>query len=535
MKFVAPWATGYAFTALALFGCSSDASSDTPNTGAQGTAGSATGGQGNGTETPDYEAAFPQDSVPTLNLTIAAEDWQRMLDDMTALAGDFGAGSLGTPMGAAGPDAGPGGAQLPAELLTACEGMAAGDPCTAELAGVQISGACTVSAGNTICQPASDGQGGLPDVAGGGLGGADLISATPIYVEASVEFKGRHWEHVGLRFKGNSSLASSWSGGSYKLPMRLNFDHFDDVYPETKKQRFWGFEQLSLSNGWSDPSLVRDKLGTDIFGDFGVPVPATAFYRVVVDHGEGPVYFGLYTAIELPSDHSFLDRSFGGHDGNLYKPEGTGATWSVFDTATLGKENHEDEADFSDASALFDALHADRTDSAAFRAGLEQRLNVDGFLRWLALNTLIQDFDTYGSMSHNYYLYADSADAGRFEWIPWDHTFAFGGAIGMGEALRLDLATVTDQWPLIRFLMDDAVYGAHYRELVAEAASAYSKFAESHFQAAHDLIAEFVVGPNGEIEQHTLLASPEEFETAHTTLLAHPAQRAAAAASFADQ
>ena len=58
-------------------------------------------------------------------------------------------------------------------------------------------------------------------------------------------------------------------------------------------QRFFGFRSLSLSNGWSDPALVRDKLGTDIFREAGLDVPATAFYRVFVDHGTGPIYFGL--------------------------------------------------------------------------------------------------------------------------------------------------------------------------------------------------------------------------------------------------
>jgi len=138
-------------------------------------------------------------------------------------------------------------------------------------------------------------------------------------------------------------------------------------------------------------------------------------------------------------------------------------------------------------------------------------------------------------MSHNYYLYTLPTDDQRFQWIPWDHTFAFGGDGGIGQALPLDLATVTEQWPLIRFLMDDAVYFARYRELVAEAATTYSSFAERHFQSAHDLIAEFVVGANGEIAQHTLLSSPEAFEAAHVALRSRPAERAAQAKTFANE
>ena len=256
-------------------------------------------------------------------------------------------------------------------------------------------------------------------------GSVDLLPRTPIYADCDVATADRTWQHVGIRFKGNSSLAMPWMQGVWKLPFRLKFDKYEDTYPETKNQRFYGFQSLGLSNGSMDPSLLRDKLGTEVFVNAGIPAPATAFYRVFVDHGDGPTYFGLYTGIELPSDESFLDTHFGGHEGNLYKPDGTGAQWATYDEATLEKENNEAAADFSDALGLYDALHADRTDAAAWRKGLEARLDVDGFLHWLALNTVIQDWDTYGKMPHNYYLYADPAHDGRFSWIPWDHTFAF--------------------------------------------------------------------------------------------------------------
>jgi spore coat protein H len=106
---------------------------------------------------------------------------------------------------------------------------------------------------------------------------------------------------------------------------------YEDAYPETKNQRFYGFKALSQLNGWSDASLTRDKLGTELFVNAGVQAPATAFYRIFIDHGEGATYFGVYTAIEFVSDNSFLDSAFGDHNGNLYKPEGTGAQWAHWD------------------------------------------------------------------------------------------------------------------------------------------------------------------------------------------------------------
>ncbi len=508
--------TGVSSTALATtaeVSTSASTSASAPTTGDSAT-GTDTGEPEPPPGPPDYDQAFPQDRVARIYLTIAPADWQAMLVDMTDMAGEFGAGMGG------------GGMMPPPELDAACEGLVAGDACVVDFNGQMLAGTCTELLGmGLMCFP-EDGPGMMG-------GGTDLLPRTPIYVECDVAVEGDLWRHVGVRFKGNSSLSSAWGQGVYKLPLRLNFDKFEDQHPEIENQRFYGFESLSLSNGWSDPSLVRDKLGTDVFARAGVPAPASAFYRVFIDHGDGPIYFGLYTGIELPTDESFLDAKFGGHDGNLYKPDGTGASFAVWDAASLGKENNEDAADFSDVQALFDALHADRSDAAAWRAGLEATLDVEGFIHWLALNTVIQDWDTYGRMAHNYYLYADPALGGRLRWIPWDHSFAFSSSGSFAAPLDLALAEVDEQWPLIRFLLDDPVYAAQYRERVAAAAATeYTPASAVEFTAARDLIAPHVIGADGELPDYTFLTSDDQFTAAHAGLLEHVLARQAAVAEF---
>jgi spore coat protein H len=514
-----------ALSVVPLYGCSgSEANSGTGGSG--GTGGG--GGAEEIKEEPDYARAFPQDRVPRLDVTIPQANWQAMVDDMTGLLGAFGVGGMGGPGGPGGPG---GGMMPPQEIFDACDGLAAGDACKVSLMGMEVSGKCSDLQGALACFP-SGGPGGGPGGPGGEVGGGiDLIGGTPIYVECDVATEDRSWHHVGIRFKGNSSLGMPWRQGIWKLPLRLTFDKFDDTYPETKVQRFYGFKALGLSNGSADQSLLREKLGTDVFGNAGIPAPATAFYRIFIDHGDGPTYFGLYTGIELPSDDAFLDTHFDSHKGNLYKPDGAGAQWATWNADSLGKENHEDEADFSDAQALFDALHADRTDASAWRAGLESRLDVSGFLHWLALNTVIQDWDTYGRMAHNYYLYADPGKGGQFQWIPWDHSFAF--ASGMG-AMSLSMAEVTDQWPLIRYLLDDPEYLKVYQGYVAQAAEKeYAPAAaEARFQAAHDLIKPYVVGPEGEIKGYTFLSSDTAFDDALAALIAHTKQRQGDVAAY---
>lgn len=554
IRFLAYTITVAAMAAGALQGCGDSEPAEgagagtATGSGGGGAGGGGTGGAGGDTakEDPDYAAAFPQDRVPRLDITISPENWQAMLDDMTALLGAFGEGGMGGPGpggpggqggggagGGGGGPGGPGGFTPPQELFDACSGLAQGDACTAMIMGSEVAGTCDPwTDGNLFCKP-SGGPGGP-----GGGGGVDLIENTPIYVECDVATEDRQWRHVGVRFKGNSSLAMSWSAGVYKLPLRLNFDKFEDDYPEIKDQRFYGFKNLSLSNGTQDQSLLRDKIGTEVFASAGLPAPATAFYRVFIDHGDGPTYFGLYTGVELPSDKVFLETHFENDEGNVYKPDGAGATWATWDTETLGKDSNEDEADYSDAQALFDALHADRTDAAAWRAGLEARLDVEGFLRWLALNAVIQDWDQYGQMPHNYYLYANPDAGNRFSWIPWDHTFAFatGGGFG-GGGLSLSMDEVSADWPLIRFLLDDPVYLDVYRGYVAQAAQVEYEpaAAEARFRAAHELIAPYVVGPEGEIEGYTFIQSEASFNDSLDALIAHANARQADVAAYLGQ
>jgi spore coat protein CotH len=73
-------------------------------------------------------------------------------------------------------------------------------------------------------------------------------SSNPVYVPCSVFYEGREWYYVGIRFKGNSSLRTVFSAGIKKMPFRLEFNHFEEDYPQIYGQSFYGFKQLSLGN-----------------------------------------------------------------------------------------------------------------------------------------------------------------------------------------------------------------------------------------------------------------------------------------------
>jgi spore coat protein H len=126
----------------------------------------------------------------------------------------------------------------------------------------------------------------------------------------------------------------------------------------------------------------------------------------------------------------FRFTQFNEEDGtytpHCYKPDGNGASWasSNFSTVDFGKKNNK-ATDWSDVQAVYEALHASTrtTDTTQYKADLEAVFNVDLFLKWLAANVTMQNWDTYGRMTHNYYLYNHPTNG--MSWIPWDNNEAF--------------------------------------------------------------------------------------------------------------
>jgi len=263
---------------------------------------------------------------------------------------------------------------------------------------------------------------------------------------------------------------NAWNSGSLSLPFKLDFDEFEDEFPEIDNQRFYGFKQLSLSNNLNDSSLMRDTITADIMRDAGIAAAETASYTLYVDYGEGPVNFGIYTVIEVIDD-TVIEREFGDDSGNIYEADGPSASLAegTLDgfAETFEKENNADEADWSDLEALYAVLHSDSrlSDPEAWKAELESLFDVDTFLHWLAINSVIENWDTYGSMTHNFYLY-NNPENGLITWIPWDHNESLTS--GRRGNMTLEMNSIGDDWPLISFLLDDSEYRQIYVDYVDE-------------------------------------------------------------------
>lgn len=243
------------------------------------------------------------------------------------------------------------------------------------------------------------------------------------YIQADIEWGPYKMANVGARFKGNSSYNGATTK---KKPFRIKLNEF------VKGQKIGGMASFNLSNGWNDPSLIRETVYYNIAGWAGFTGPRSNFAALTIN-GQ---YWGLYVLGEIVNG-DFLTHHFGsGNDkGNLYKADiGANLTDLGDDPApykrVFEKQSNEDADDWSDLINLVAVLN--RTPIEQLPEKIEPILDIDSILSGIALDNLTVNLDSYiGQLAQNYHLYRRPSD-NRFVWILWDPSLAFGAFGGGG-------------------------------------------------------------------------------------------------------
>lgn len=128
------------------------------------------------------------------------------------------------------------------------------------------------------------------------------------YIMVDVVVNGTKFQSVGIRPKGNSSLAQVASTSSpERYSFRLKFDEY------VKGQTCFGLDTFVVNNMLGDSSYMKEYLSFDLMRSIGVDTPLFDFADISVN-GEK---WGLYLAIEAYDD-SYMTRVFGDASGNLY-------------------------------------------------------------------------------------------------------------------------------------------------------------------------------------------------------------------------
>lgn len=255
------------------------------------------------------------------------------------------------------------------------------------------------------------------------------------WVEAAVTIDGIAYEQAAIRLKGNSSLRGLAGGGrngrtdglSTSAPEDLPWLIRLDKYVEGQNHQ--GVTNLVVRSNNSATSL-NEAVALELLDLAGLASQQaiTAGFSV---NGSNAV---LRLVIELPDD-AWMEATFD-DPGALYKAESTG-DYSYRGTdpdsydEVFDQEAGEDNVDLTPLIGFLDFVN--NADGATFNARLDDRLDVDSFATYLAMQDLIDNFDDIDGPGNNSYLYYDIT-TGMFTVVPWDFNLAFGVVNGGGGA-----------------------------------------------------------------------------------------------------
>jgi spore coat protein H len=250
---------------------------------------------------------------------------------------------------------------------------------------------------------------------------------------------GEKLEDVAFRMRGQFSLHNSGD----KKPWKIDTDFYIDG------QEYKNLRQLMFLNSIGDPSLLKEKLAYELMRFAGLPASHVSYVELWIDirdDDQGAIFWGVYSMVERV-DNKYIGNRFtaDAKGGNLYKASHAqrGPMDLVFygdqiedyptqdGQVAYGKMNNEAEADYSDIVALCRTVSGvDTSTEAEYIQALEASLNMDSFLRYLAVNMIIDNWDSYINTGNNFYLFNNPV-SGRFEWIPWDLTWGENPQAGL--------------------------------------------------------------------------------------------------------
>ena len=259
------------------------------------------------------------------------------------------------------------------------------------------------------------------------------------YYVCNVVINGKRVNNVAIRPKGNTSLSAiAMDPDTDRYSLKLEFDHF------VEGQTCYGLDKLILNNNYADATNMKEAVIYDMYQYIGADASLYNYAKVSVN-GE---YWGVYLALE-GVEQSFMLRTFGTQDGELYKPDtmemggnsGNGGGMGGFSMGGGGANLNYSDDELNSYSTIWDG-EITKTGKADHRrvvtalknisegTDLETYLDVDNILKYMAVHTFSVNMDSLsGSMSHNYYLYEYE---GQLNMFPWDYNLSLGG-MSMGN------------------------------------------------------------------------------------------------------
>jgi hypothetical protein len=308
------------------------------------------------------------------------------------------------------------------------------------------------------------------------------------WVRGGFAYKDQRFDMVGVRLKGHRSLRKLGKKSSFVIQL----DRFE-------KNRLAGKTWITLNNMVEDKSMMREVLAYRLYRALGVAAPSAGFAEVVLD--DEPQ--GLYAVIET-IDKKFLQARFPDASGPVYEGE-----WGCdVIPEDVGGFDHDGGPDDRGALARFAAVAAG---DATRLFGPESPLDVPAFLRFLAVEMYVGNFDGYRH-GHNYRLYLEPGRA-RWYFLPWglDRTFSKNLSIfdSRGYLAKRCFADARCRTEYVRTMRDVVAQARRLKlergidviSILTRDAAARDPYGEEDLASAHTDLREFLVDRPAEVER----------------------------------
>lgn len=251
----------------------------------------------------------------------------------------------------------------------------------------------------------------------------EAFHRTDVEVPATVRVDGQTLQQVGLHFRGMSSYMMVPRGS--KRSLNMSFAEWIGT------QAVQGVRTTNLLNSNGDPTFIRAALYSHIARQY-IPAPRVNWARVVVN-GED---WGLYLN-QQQFNREMLVEQFHTTSGARWhapgSPMGRAGLEYLGDDAAPYRERFELKTKDSPerwAALIKLAKLLNTTEPAKLEQALRGVLDVDGALKFLALEVVLLNSDGYWSRASDYSLFEDST--GVFHLVPHDmnEPFETGGPGG---------------------------------------------------------------------------------------------------------
>jgi hypothetical protein len=337
------------------------------------------------------------------------------------------------------------------------------------------------------------------------------------------------WPDVSIRIRGNTSRRvpevtnnnqhnpnnPRWQSAHFKFHFHRRWDHLSSTVNEVYRNRRFGGRYRSINTKWfkEEPMFVRELYSYNLFNKFGIWTAAKVKYvKMYIQVGNmiKPAYFGPYIMFEDFGDDYITERvkrkidpdgskgiGFENNSGYLWKcswKNGVGP--SLENIANI--DNHIGVEDITltytheftyDLSSNDTQLIAARTQlkkfiqdlnsktGTDFKTWIDSVMDIDIFLKTLAVEVALGHWDNYWVNINNYYLYFDNISATDYKvyLLPYDldNTLGISHLVSnSGTQDPLNWGTRnTGQRALVTKVLNIPEYEAKYKQYLRELAN----------------------------------------------------------------